>query len=100
VILRTVDWSEAIGYYGSVLGLPIVHEEPALVAFETGAFRLYVEKGSNHPPIFEFLAADVESTRRELLAAGCTIVEEDPALPRCYIRDPYGLVFDLGQASQ
>jgi hypothetical protein len=27
------------------------------------------------------------------------VLEEDPSLPRCYIRDPYGLVFNIGQAS-
>jgi len=70
-----------------------------MVGFETGSFRLYVEKGAEHGPVFEFLVSDVEVAKRQLLEAGCTIVEEDPALPRCYIRDPYGLVFNIGQAS-
>ena len=25
-------------------------------------------------------------------------VEEDASLPRCYLRDPFGLVFNLGRA--
>jgi hypothetical protein len=32
-----------------------------------------------------------------LIAAGCDIAEEDPSVPRCYIRDPYGLVFNIEQ---
>jgi hypothetical protein len=32
-----------------------------------------------------------------MLAAGCALQEENPALPRCYIRDPFGLVFNIAQ---
>lgn len=99
VILRTEQWSEAVQFYGSVLGLPIKYQAPTMVGFETGAFRLYVEQGQAHAPVFEFLVADVEAAKQRLIAAGCVVVEEDPTLPRCYLRDPYGLVFNLGQAS-
>jgi predicted enzyme related to lactoylglutathione lyase len=99
VILRTDKWSEAVSFYGSVLGLPMAYQNATMVGFETGAFRLYVEKGKPHPPVFELLAPDVEAAKRQLLAAGCTIVEEDPALPRCYIRDPYGFTFNLAPTS-
>jgi catechol 2,3-dioxygenase-like lactoylglutathione lyase family enzyme len=97
VIFRTDNWSDVIHFYGSVLELPIVYQEANMVGFETGAFRLYVERGADHGPVFEFLVPDVEVAKRQLLAAGCTIVEEDPSVPRCYIRDPFGLVFNLGQ---
>ena len=98
VILRTENWSEATRFYGSVLGLPIAYEAEAMVGFETGAFRLYVEKGKPHAPVFEFLVPDVQGAKRRLTEAGCAIVEEDASLPRCYMRDPFGLVFNLGQA--
>jgi predicted enzyme related to lactoylglutathione lyase len=100
VILRTEQWSDAVAFYGSILGLPIAYRDATMVGFETGAFRLYVEKGKEHAPVFEFLVPDVAAAKRQLLAAGCTVVEEDPALPRCYIKDPFGLVFNLGQASE
>jgi len=67
------------------------------MGFETGSFCLYVEKGKkSHGPVLEFLVPDVQLTKRKLVAAGCKVVEEDAAVPRCYIRDPYGLVFNLG----
>lgn len=69
-----------------------------MIGFETGSFCLYVEKGEDHGPVFEFLVPDVEAARDKLVAAGCTVLEEDPSLPRCYLRDPYGVVFNLGQA--
>ncbi|MDB5986761.1 MAG: hypothetical protein JWR16_1814 [Nevskia sp.] len=98
VVIRTEAWDEAKACYGSVLGLRVVHESEACTGFDTGAFRLYVEPGPRHDPIFEFLVADVQLAKHQLLAAGCAIIEEDPAIPRCYIRDPYGVVFNLGKA--
>ncbi len=99
VILRTEKWEEAVRFYGTVLGLPVVYQDPSIVGYETGAFRLYIEKGKAHAPVFEFLVPDVQSTKEQLLAAGCTLVEENPSLPRCYVSDPYGLIFNIGKDS-
>ncbi len=99
VILRTEQWADALKFYGSVLGLPIAYEAATMVGFETGAFRLYVEKGKPHAPVFEFLVRDLQAEKARLVAAGCVVVEEDASLPRCYLRDPFGLVFNLGQAA-
>jgi catechol 2,3-dioxygenase-like lactoylglutathione lyase family enzyme len=98
VIIRTDAWQDAVTFYESVLGLPIVHRSADLIGFEAGAFRLYVEKGRHHGPVFELLVPDVESTKQQLLAAGCVLQEEDASVPRCYLRDPVGLVFNLRRA--
>jgi predicted enzyme related to lactoylglutathione lyase len=98
VIIRTQNWSEAIQFYSSVLGLPITHRYPTIVGFETGSFCLFVEKGEEHGPVFEFLVRDVQATKQKLLAAGCVLIEENPSVPRCYIKDPYGLVLNIGKA--
>jgi catechol 2,3-dioxygenase-like lactoylglutathione lyase family enzyme len=98
VIIRTPNWSEAVRFYAAVLGFAASHRTESLVGFETGAFRLYVEAGPPHGPVFDFLVADVAATRAQLLAAGCTLVEEDASVPRCYLRDPFGIVFNVGRA--
>ncbi|HTA31456.1 MAG TPA: VOC family protein [Candidatus Cybelea sp.] len=98
VIIRTKSWAEATKFYGSVLGLPVTHRSETLMGFETGAFCLYVEKGKKHGLVFEFLVPNIQAAKRKLIAAGCTVLEENPLVPRCYIRDPYGVVFNIGQA--
>jgi predicted enzyme related to lactoylglutathione lyase len=98
VIIRTDVWDEAIDFYKSVLGLPVTYRSDSMLGFETGAFCLYVERGSKHGPVFEFLVPDVNAAKTRLMDAGCKVVEEDVSLPRCYIRDPYGVVFNIGQA--
>ncbi|MDB5968834.1 MAG: hypothetical protein JWQ90_1284 [Hydrocarboniphaga sp.] len=100
VVVRTDAWKQATEFYASVLGLPITHRGEALMGFETGAFCLYLEKGEDrHGPVFEFLVHDVQAAKRMLLSAGCSVLEEDASVPRCYIRDPYGVVFNLGLAA-
>jgi predicted enzyme related to lactoylglutathione lyase len=97
VIIRTNALSDAATFYESVLGLSAVRHSDTLIGFETGAFCLYVESGERHGPVFEFLAADIEDAKRELLTAGCVVVEENASMPRCYIQDPFGVVFNLCQ---
>jgi hypothetical protein len=96
VIIQTLDWEAATAFYETVLRLPVTHRSDRLMGFETGSFRLYVERGVRPGPVFDFLVTDVAATKRTLLASGCVVVDEDPAVPRCYLQDPYGLVFNLG----
>jgi catechol 2,3-dioxygenase-like lactoylglutathione lyase family enzyme len=98
VIVRTDAWAEAARFYESVLGLTVTLRTDTLMGFETGAFCLYVDKGHAHGPVFEFLVSDLQGAKRRLIDAGCVVQEEDPDLPRCYIRDPFGVVFNLAQA--
>ncbi len=95
-IIRTEAWEQAVKFYASVLGMPVTMRSETMVGFEAGAFCLYVEKGPAHGPVFEFLVPDVQTAKQQVLAAGCSVVEEDASVPRCYVRDPYGVVFNIG----
>lgn len=97
VIIRTEDFAAATQFYENVLGLQIFYRKPSMIGFETGGFRLYVEHGPTHGPVFEFRVPNLEAAKRDLVAAGCVVIEEDPAVPRCYLRDPHGLVFNIEQ---
>jgi catechol 2,3-dioxygenase-like lactoylglutathione lyase family enzyme len=97
VIIRTEDFKEAAQFYESVLGLQVFYNKESMLGFEAGGFRLYLEQGPQHGPVFDFLVADLEAAKLALLSAGCSVLEEDPAVPRCYIRDPHGLVFNIEQ---
>jgi catechol 2,3-dioxygenase-like lactoylglutathione lyase family enzyme len=100
VIIRTAGFDEAARFYESVLGLKKFLDGESMAGFESGAFRLYVERGPAHGPVFDFLVPDLQAAKAALLAAGCAVIEEDPALPRCYIRDPYGLTFNIEQSDK
>lgn len=97
VIIRTPDAKAAAAFYQQVLGLAVTQRVGHIVGFETGALRLFVEQGDALPTVLDFLVQDVQATKAVLVAAGCLIVEENPSIPRCYMRDPFGLTFNLGK---
>lgn len=98
VIVRTSDLAEAAKFYTSVMGFRITSKDANLAGFETGSFCLYVERGPSHGPVFELLVPNVAEAKARLVAAGCKVVEENAAIPRCYIRDPYGFTFNVARA--
>ena len=98
VIVRTGKFKEATKFYKSTLGLPVTLKSKTLMGFETGSFCLYVEEGKAHGPVFEFLVPNLKAAKKKLVAAGCVILEENPEVPRCYVRDPYGMIFNIGEA--
>lgn len=97
VICRARDLSAVKGYYAGKLGLPMVVDSERLVGFDTGAVTLYYERGEPGEPVFDFLVDNVASAKIQLTAAGCEIIEEDPAIPRVYLRDPFGLIFNVDE---
>ena len=98
VIMQTPKFAESIEFYERVLGLRVVHRSERLVGFETGSFCLYIEPGEAYGPVFEFYVDDVAETARQLVTAGCTIEQDDPNVPRCYVRDLNGFTFNLRQS--
>jgi steroid delta-isomerase-like uncharacterized protein len=95
VIIRTSS-DEAVRFYENVMGFRVTMRREGMVGFETGSIQLFVEKGAPpHGPVFDMLVSDASSAKKVLLAAGCTIIEENPSVPRCYVRDPFGLVFNV-----
>jgi catechol 2,3-dioxygenase-like lactoylglutathione lyase family enzyme len=99
IIIRAEALADAVKFYKEVVGLRVASRGEKIVGFETGSFKLYVGKGRGHGPVFEFLVPDVHAAKARLLEAGCILVEEDPELPRCYVRDPYGMTFNIGQSA-
>jgi catechol 2,3-dioxygenase-like lactoylglutathione lyase family enzyme len=95
VIFRARDLEKVRAYYEGVLGFPIVLEKDGMIGFDSGALNLYFERGEPNGAVFEYAVEDLQRAKNDLVAAGCTIVEENPAVPRVYLRDPFGLVFNI-----
>ncbi len=48
-------------------------------------------------PVLEVMVENVETARRRLTGSGCVVVKDEPEFPRCYVQDPFGLIFNLRQ---
>jgi predicted enzyme related to lactoylglutathione lyase len=97
ILIQTEDIEAASVFYENVLGLDAFMREETMIGLESGAFRLFLDKAGAYGPVLEFKVDDLESAKRQLVAAGCRIENEDASVPRCYIRDPYGLIFNIAQ---
>ena len=97
ILIQTEDIESAAEFYETVLGLRVFMREPAMIGLESGAFRLFLDKAESYGPVLEFKVDDLEAAKRALTAAGCRIENDDPSVPRCYIRDPFGLIFNIAQ---
>lgn len=38
---------------------------------------------------------NVEETKVRLVKNGCEIIKDEPGFPRCYVKDPFGLIYNL-----
>jgi catechol 2,3-dioxygenase-like lactoylglutathione lyase family enzyme len=97
VLLQTADPEVASRFYQEKLGLSVFMKEEAIIGLEAGAFRLFLERGPAFGPVFEFFVDDLDVARAELTAAGCRIEADDPSVPKCYLRDPFGLTFNIAR---
>jgi len=100
VLIQCNDMNGAVSFYEKVLGLRVTSRSDTMVGLETGSFCLYVEKGPSYGPVFEFYVSDLATAKEKLVAAGCRVENEDPSVPRCYVRDPFGLIFNLAERKQ
>ena len=97
IALETPDAEAAVRFYRDVLGLPVKEVEGNSTGFQAGPVTLYVDQGEKLGPVLEFLAPDVEEAKSELVKAGCHVVRWEGAGRPCYLRDPFGLMFNVYQ---
>lgn len=95
IILQTADLKAATAFYEGALGLKVFERSADLVGFDAGAFRLFVEEGVVPGPVFELLVDNYVATKYRLIGQGCMVIDDNPQIPRCYLRDPFGLTFNL-----
>ncbi|MFT4114225.1 VOC family protein [Silvibacterium sp.] len=97
ILIQVEDVSAAASFYVRTLGLTEFLRTPLLIGLEAGALRLYLEQGPPLGPVLEFFVPDLEAAKADVRAAGGDILDENPAIPRCYVRDAFGLVYNLAE---
>ncbi|OZM56386.1 hypothetical protein CIB95_11460 [Lottiidibacillus patelloidae] len=91
------DVAKAKKFYEEVLGM----KEPAEstvkeVEFTTAHNSIFLIPGEeNLGPVMEVEVDDLEAAKEHLLANGCEVVRWHGKGKDCYIRDPFGMVFNV-----
>jgi hypothetical protein len=62
--------------------------------------NLFIEPGPPlGGPVFEVTVKSVKEAKARLRKKGCRVVKDEPDFPRCYVKDPYGLIYNLTEWS-
>lgn len=95
ILIQAEDPKAAAAFYVNQLGFEITDPNPGMIGIQGPHINLYIEPGPALGPVLEVTVPNVEAARRQLVAAGCVIIKDEPRFPRTYIRDPFGLIYNL-----
>jgi hypothetical protein len=85
----------AAQFYVDELGFEITDNNPNMIGLHGNRINLFIEPGPPLGPVLEVTVANVAEAKLRLTKSGCEVVKDEPDSPRCYIRDPFGLIYNL-----
>jgi predicted enzyme related to lactoylglutathione lyase len=95
LLIQAPDPKKAARFYVEELGFTVTDEQPNMISLHGQHINFFIERGPPVGSVLEVTVADVEAAKRRLVKSGCQIVKDEPKVPRCYVRDPYGVVYNL-----
>ena len=101
VAVRTERFADAVSFYANVLGFANRSSDPALGDHDANPLNLFVIADDEiSGPVMELFVPDLEAAREELLAHGCEVIRWRGKGQDCYIRDPFGVIFNLWEKAE
>lgn len=95
ILIQAPDPKAAAAFYVTQLGFDVTGETPELVSIRGKNINLYIERGPALGPVLEVTVEDVQRAKSRLEQAGCVVIKDEPDFPRCYVKDPAGLIYNL-----
>jgi Glyoxalase-like domain len=95
ILIQAPDPKSAASFYVETLGFEITGEEPRMISLHGKHINLFIEQGPGLGPVLEVSVDSVEAAKLRLVAKGCKVVKDEPEFPRCYVKDGYGLIYNL-----
>ncbi|MGB7760690.1 MAG: hypothetical protein WBL61_12730 [Bryobacteraceae bacterium] len=95
ILIQAQDPKVAASFYVEQLGFEITGEQPDMISLHGEHINLFIERGPALGPVLEVTVGSVEEAKLRLTMSGCEIIKDEPEFPRCYIKDPYGLIYNL-----
>jgi hypothetical protein len=95
ILIQAEDPKAAAAFYVDRLGFEVTDETEQMISLHGKHINLFIERGPALGPVLEVTVKDLEEAKLQLLENGCEIVKDEPHFPRCYIKDPFGLVYNL-----
>jgi hypothetical protein len=95
ILIQAQDPKCAAIFYVRQLGFEITEETLNTIGLHGEHINLFIERGPALGPVLEVTVDSVEDAKSRLVRNGCEIVKDEPDFPRCYVKDPFGLIYNL-----
>jgi hypothetical protein len=95
ILIQAKDPMKAANFYVKELGFEITDKNPKMVGLHGPHINLFIEPGPRLGPVLEVTVKSVKEAKARLKKKGCRVVKDEPDFPRCYIKDPYGMIYNL-----
>jgi catechol 2,3-dioxygenase-like lactoylglutathione lyase family enzyme len=95
ILIQAEDPMKAADFYVKELGFEITDKNPKMVGLHGENINLFIEPGPALGPVLEVTVKSVKEAKARLQKKGCQVVKDQPDWPRCYIKDPHGLIYNL-----
>ena len=97
ILIQVEDPKEAAAFYVRELGFTITKETPNMISLHGDHINFFIERGPALGPVMEVTVSNVPETKARLMRKGCEVLKDEPDVPRVYLRDRFGLVYNLTQ---
>jgi catechol 2,3-dioxygenase-like lactoylglutathione lyase family enzyme len=95
ILIQAEDPMKAADFYVKELGFEITDKNPKMVGLHGENINLFIEPGPALGPVLEVTVKSVKEAKARLQKKGCQVIKDQPDWPRCYIKDPHGLIYNL-----
>ena len=95
ILIQAPSPEDAARFYVEQLRFKITGQTPQMISLHGENINLFIERGPALGPVLEVTVANVEEAKSRLVANGCEVVKDEPDFPRCYVKDPFGLIYNL-----
>ena len=95
ILIQAEDPKKTALFYVQQLGFEITEDTDNMISLHGKHINLFIERGPALGPVLEVTVASVDEAKRRLVKNGCEIVKDEPDFPRTYVKDPYGLIYNL-----
>jgi beta-lactam-binding protein with PASTA domain len=86
---------KAANFYVKELGFSITDKTSTQISLHGKNINLFIERGPALGPVLEVTVKSVKEAKANLEKKGCQVIKDEPDFPRCYVKDPNGLIYNL-----
>jgi len=95
ILIQSEDPIKAADFYVKELGFGITDKKSNMISLHGEHINLFIERGPALGPILEVTVKSIKEAKVSLKKKGCQVIKDEPEFPRCYVKDPNGLIYNL-----